>query len=653
MVGSVHIQNSLFTYNTGNFGGNARFEYTEDLGYECTQLTDTLLCIENSFFAYGENWSTQHAIAMSGGVTLVSQSSYNINVLVTNTTLHGNRATSGGGNMFIYFSKEAHNLISVTIEHCYITQGEAWRGGGLYVEDITTTQCVTEEPQHTLHITDVHFVNNTATTRGGGIYILDDCGVGNHINISNSSIIGGKAQTGGGVYVQMGQHVIKRKWNDSEYCNSSTTRISVWSCDIQNNFATESGGGFVIAISEINSLAPQSTEIFVMNTTLHGNQASVGGGNMMVYYAKEASNLISVSIQHCYITQGRTLTGGGLYVEDIASGDEPYQCGTGEPLHTLHITDVHFMNNTAHRWGGNIFVWEHSSVCSDVNISNSSIIGGKAQTGGGVFVQIGRPHVIKRKWNASEYCNSSTCTTRISVWNCDIQNNFATSNGGGLIIVISGFNSLAPHSHSIGTLVTNTTLLGNRASVGGGNMMISYNKEASNDWFISVSIQHCYIFQGEAVEGGGLYVSHIASGDEPGPFQCGTGKPQRTLHITNVHFVKNTAYNGGGIFILDDSGVCNHINISNSSIIGGKALFGGGLSFEMGEAQAIDRTKRKWNDSEYYSIPTTRISVKRWTIWNCDIQNNFATVNGGGLIILVLRVKLFSNREYHRCEVFG
>ena len=300
----------------------------------------------------------------------------------------------------------------------------------------------------------------------------------------------------------------------------------------------------------------------------------------MVYYAKEASNLISVSIQHCYITQGRTLTGGGLYVEDIASGDEPYQCGTGEPLHTLHVTDVHFTNNTAHRWGGNIFVWDHSSVCSDVNISNSSIIGGKALTGGGVFVQMGQPHV--RIWNDSEYCNSST--TRISVWNCDIQNNFATSDGGGLIIVISGFNSLAPHSaHNIDTLVTNTTLLGNQASVG-GNMMVYCSKEASIHWFISVSIEHSYISQGEAEEGGGLYVSHIASGDEPGPVQCGTGKPQRTLHITDVHFVKNTAYNGGGIFILDDSGVCNHINISNSSIIGGKALFGGGLSFMIGEA---------------------------------------------------------------------
>ena len=168
---------------------------------------------------------------------------------------------------------------------------------------------------------------------------------------------------------------------------------------------------------------------------------------------------------------------------------------------------------------------------------NSSIIGGMAQIGGGVYVQTGQPHVIDRmegEWNDSEYCNSST--TRISVWKCDIQNNFATSNGGGLIIIISGFNSLAPHSaHSIEILVMNTTLLGNQASVGGGNMMVYYSKEDSNHWFISVSIEHSYISQ---VEGGGLNVSHIASGDEPGPSQCGTGEPQHTLHITDVHFVR-------------------------------------------------------------------------------------------------------------------
>ena len=32
MVGSVHIQNSVLTYNTGNIGGNAAFRYDETMG---------------------------------------------------------------------------------------------------------------------------------------------------------------------------------------------------------------------------------------------------------------------------------------------------------------------------------------------------------------------------------------------------------------------------------------------------------------------------------------------------------------------------------------------------------------------------------------------------------------------------------------------
>ena len=88
-------------------------------------------------------------------------------------------------------------------------------------------------------------------------------------------------------------------------------------------------------------------------------------------------------------------------------------------------------------------------------------------------------------------------------------------------------------------------------------MMVYYSKEASNHWFISVSIEHSYISQGEAEEGGGLYVNHVASGDEPCPVQCGTGKPQHTLHITDIHLVYNIAQNkGGGIFIWDDSAWC-------------------------------------------------------------------------------------------------
>ena len=66
MVGFVHIQNSVFIYNTGNIGGSTALRYDETMG--CSQVIDTLLHVENSLFAYGEIWSTE--LSFSGGVTI-------------------------------------------------------------------------------------------------------------------------------------------------------------------------------------------------------------------------------------------------------------------------------------------------------------------------------------------------------------------------------------------------------------------------------------------------------------------------------------------------------------------------------------------------------------------------------------------------------
>ena len=488
VVGSVHIQNSVFTYNTGNIGGNAAFWYDETMG--CSQVIDTLLHVENSIFAFGEVWSAE---LFSGGITVVaSQSSYNIEMLVINTTLHGNQVLSSGGNMLIGIidnSKGGCNLISVSIEHCNITQGRALTGAGgglyVYVQHSNTIgrephQCDAREPQYTLRITVVNFVNNTASIVGGNIFILDDSSVCNDISITNSSILGGQANTAGGMCVRMeapAHDCMESKCNDSEYCNITTTRISkkrwiIWNCDIKNNIAAGSGGGLVITISGFNYLALQSSHIIsllVANTTLCGNKATSGrGGNVWIYYdSKGPCNLISVSIEHCYITQGEALNGGGLYVGQITTGDEPYQCDTGEPQHTLHITDIHFVNNTAHFGGGNIYVFDDNSVCNQINISNSSIIGGHAEVGGGIYLQMGTAQKMghtERAWNDCDHCNTKLSEKRWTIWNSTIRNNFATASGG-IMVGILEFNYSAQVDFIDVRFIENTATSGSNGHV--------------------------------------------------------------------------------------------------------------------------------------------------------------------------------------------
>ena len=70
--------------------------------------------------------------------------------------------------------------------------------------------------------------------------------------------------------------------------------------------------------------------------------------------------------------------------------------------------------------------------------------------------------------------------------------------------------------------------------------------------------------------------------------RCGTREPHHALHITDARFVSNTARNNGGnIYFFNNSSVCNHINIINSSIIRGQAAgHGGGQAAGHGGGQA-------------------------------------------------------------------
>ena len=166
-------------------------------------------------------------------------------------------------------------------------------------------------------------------------------------------------------------------------------------------------GGITFRVNQFS----YNIDVLVINTTLHGNQAASGGGNMfmLVYSNKRGCNLISVSIEHCSITEGRAWSAGGLFVGNGIDGDEPHQCNTKEPQYTLHITDVQFVNNTAHFDGGNILIWDNSSVGNQINITNSSIIGGKAQIAGALYIILGSNHNIDpivNKWNDSDHCNT-------------------------------------------------------------------------------------------------------------------------------------------------------------------------------------------------------------------------------------------------------
>ena len=65
----------------------------------------------------------------------------------------------------------------------------------------------------------------------------------------------------------------------------------------------------------------------------------------------------------------------------------------------------------------------------------------------------------------------------------------------------------------------------------------------------------------------------------------------------------------------------------------------------MGIALKMYHTMRAWKDSERYNIHVKKLSEKRWTIWNCNIRNNFATI-GGGIVLAVLEFDYLAQVDF-------
>ena len=462
LVGSVHIQNSVFTHNTGNIGGNAAFMYAE--GFEFPQVTDTLLCIVNTTFAYGESRSTE--FPSSGGVTLLLlQSSYNIDIIVTNTTLHGNQAANFGGNMVIsYINIKGCNLISVSIKSCYIIQGQAPNGGGLYIEtDDEPHQCGTAESQYSIHITDVHFVNNTAGNWGGSVYISDNSSDCRQINIVNSSIIGGHAQHGGGLFVQMGNPGpmdVKSEWDNCDHCHANITRFplsekrwTMWNCDIQNNFANVYGGGLIMTVVNLNYLAQVDfIDVRFLGNTVNSNSRGVGHAS---FENLGKGGMVYLRLHKVYFGHGNR----GLNIFTHSSGPESDIFS----MRQVELWNCTFEENTTLPVSSTF-----QTLNTHINPDTSAL---RIIFRNVTFINT--PIVVIRLSNVtfinSTFCNSSTTSSLTAIsskvqfqGNVIFKNN--TSYNGGALTLLSGSKMI---------LVPQTVLLftGNHAIHAGGALM--------------------------------------------------------------------------------------------------------------------------------------------------------------------------------------
>ncbi|ETO23214.1 adhesin-like protein [Reticulomyxa filosa] len=321
---------------------------------------------------------------------------------------------------------------------------------------------------------------------------------------------------------------------------SPSSRLSLWDCVFEKNFASSQGGAVYIAEGNYD----------IINTTCRSNVAKSDGGCLYdgdgSFVCKSHQNHIFAS----HITQNSAQQGGGLYIHgcqfemrnSTISENTASQTGGGAILDissgSHHLHKITFRDNVAGSSGGAVTI-----TGGNITLDACTIMENTAVTLAGAI------HIT----------HAAMWGLNVTLTNSSIHDNIADS--GGAVAVTSS----APSSFLSGVIILWLSCL-----------TMCFRKI----WPIMVSNQ--LKFNNAKMEGGGVHVTDGWITDYASNFfkntatnGGGLGCDIPLIQLSNTSFVQNTADNGGGVW-LD---VCPSFTFQGVNFNGNTATFSGGAIF--------------------------------------------------------------------------
>ena len=317
----------------------------------------------------GENPNHQNIANQGGGVHVNIDSTFNMHY---GAEIIGNRAVNGGGVHVTHYSNFYMRGVNIN--------GEV-RGGLIY--------------------------NNTATSNGGGVRIVDNSSFTMEGGIIENNTAN---QNGGGVAVQSGANFTMSSTaliydNDAVngggvFVTDANSEFTMTGGVIEDNTATQNGGG-VFVWSEAHFEMSGSARIYDNTAGAFGGGISGDNGTDVALGAHAPVTLV---INGGTIEGNRALNGGGVRLNRHASllmtggiieNNTATENGGGVFITTVHadftMTGGTIEDNTASRRGGGVFVSAGVFTMSgaDTLIHLNSVTGntGSGQSGGGVSIE--------------------------------------------------------------------------------------------------------------------------------------------------------------------------------------------------------------------------------------------------------------------------
>jgi len=554
-----------------------------------------------------------------GGVIMYDSSTLNIN----STTIRNCRNTGFGGAVNVGLLSTVIMNEGTISNNTAGSSTSAALGGGVYMSNYSTFRMnsgtISGNKVLQGNVTGVFGDGSAVYMTAGSSFVMESGIISGNTNANIAVRLSN--DTSGSVVPEFTMNGGTITGNSGTGIGGSSSRIILNAGTISNN----TGGG-VSSFRSYNTTALATLEIYSGVTITGNTKIDTGGGvsvdrsNLIIEGATITNNSsggfggglyltfeggVTVSIQDVRITGNTSdASGGGMYLFTLSSfvpisgctieGNAAAEAGGGIFIQSataeITITDTIISNNTATNSGGGI----HSRSTHSVNISNSTISDNGAQTivNGTTY----GPTAYAGGIRLTASYSGATGAMSMTLNDCDVSNNTATGDGGG--IVVSGGASMELNDAAI---YQNTVSTGN-----GGGICIAQGTVFMNDGIV---------VENKAANGGGIYLganssfalyggsisNNTATGNGGG---CATGAgDSASIYLYGGSVNENAARNGGGIFM------------SGTSML---TLDGG----------TIEKNAASASGGGIYSDSTSR-----HYFMSGSVSNNTASIYGGGLYL--------------------
>ena len=604
-VNDCTFEDNYVTDKTDGWSGGEGFTWIAWDGTEMYYRTDwtnvpskattaDVLPTETIFY-YNNTEQLDAALGTGGAMTI-----FGANATITNSNFTGNRARIGGG-VYIGASsgnadidgtiwrnnvaKERGGALMIYASAVHVDDGQfydniAINGSALYVGG--------EGTENKVHRTI--FQGNNATGYGGAIYWVAYVG-----EIHNSEFTKNNAEYGGGIYF-----------------NGRSANTNLINITFKSNGAVKNGGAIDCNASNIG----------IYNITFEENYAGEYGAAL----CRELNATGGHGRNNTFLRNHAGISGAGLAWMGVKD---------------IHIVDYHFIDNTAERSGGAIFV----DVGSDNDIIENCTFTGNHLTNmteghnGGAIDCRGENLTIDYVdfTNNGAYTGGaiymSSDSKNIHVFDSNFTANYAVGDGGALGLKAEALN------------INNTIFKSNTAGRDGGavyaggngtNNTIRYSVFEDNsagshggaiDWLASAAdFDYLNFTRNSAQYGGGIYLNGVSTNSS----------------LNHINFVENRATKNGGAIDCNATmmGLANSRFISNYA-----AEYGAALAREENATGGFGRNNTFINNhADIAGAALAWLGVDGVTINNYTFINNTAYSSGGAI---------FVREDSTNCNVFN